>query len=201
MIVTKFETNEEWLGARLCKITGSRLKDIVVKRGTGKKKGFYELIAERIGYPADKENPMDRGHRLEEEAMDRFREMTGKEVDTSLVIHSREDNENIAVSPDGVVSETEEVEIKCLSSASHIEAYLTKQVPDEYHLQTVQYFVVNDKLQTLNVCFYDPRLKVADFFILPVTRKDVLAEIEAMLIYERETLREVNDIVNSLLTI
>lgn len=200
MIVTKFETNEDWLGARLCKITGSRLKDIVVKRGTGKKKGFYELIAERIGYPADKENPMDRGHRLEEEAMERFRAMTGKEVDTSLVIHSREDDENIAVSPDGVVSEIEEVEVKCLSSASHIEAYLTKQVPDEYHLQTVQYFVVNDKLQTLNVCFYDPRLKVADFFVLTVTRMDVLAEIEAMLIYERETLREVNDIVNSLLT-
>lgn len=200
MHIQTFETNEEWLAARLCKITGSRLKDIVVKRGTGKKLGFYELIAERIGLPADGENPMDRGHRLEEEAIDRFEQATGKTVDRSLVIHSRDDNENMAYSPDGVVSKTEEVEAKCLSSARHIEAYLTKQIPDEYHYQVLQYFIVNDELETLNVCFYDPRLKVADFFVIPVTRAEVLTEIEEMNVYQRATLQEVDQIVNSLLS-
>lgn len=200
MKIQTFETNEEWLAARLCKITGSRLKDIVVKRGTGKKIGFYELIAERIGLPSTGEDPRDRGHRLEEEAIDRFEQSSGKTVDRSLVIWMRDDDEHMAVSPDGSVSKTEAVEAKCLSSARHIEAYLTKQIPDEYHYQVLQYFIVNDELETLNVCFYDPRLKVADFFIIPVTRAEVLAEIEEMTVYQRATLQEVDQIVNSLLS-
>ncbi len=203
MLIQKFEDQVEWLTARMGKITGTRLKDLVVKRGTGKKIGFYELIAERIGLPADGENPMDRGHRLEDEAVERYEEMTGKKVDKAMVIWSREDNPDIAVSPDGMIEGTEEaeaLEIKCLSSARHIEAYLTKQIPDEYHYQKLQYFIVNDKLQKLTFAFYDPRLKVADFFLIEVNRADVLKEIEELMIVERETLKEIDSIVNSLLT-
>lgn len=200
MIISKFDNELDWKAARLGRITGSRLKDIVVKRGTGKKKGFYELIAERIGFPADDENRMERGHRLEEEAIDRFIQATGKKVDTSLVIWSREDDPAIAVSPDGmVVDEPEAVEVKCLASASHIEALLTGEIPDEYQMQKLQYFIVNDKLKKLHFCFYDPRLKVKDFFIIEVTREQVLPEIEAMLIYQRETLAEVEKITAELL--
>jgi predicted phage-related endonuclease len=203
MLIQKFEDQAEWLTARMGKITGTRLKDLVVKRGTGKKIGFYELIAERIGLPADGENPMDRGHRLEDEAVERYEEMTGKKVDKAMVIWSREDNQDIAVSPDGMIEgtdETEALEIKCLSSARHIEAYLTKQIPDEYHYQKLQYFIVNDKLQKLTFAFYDPRLKVADFFLIEVNRADVLKEIEELMIIEHETLKEIDSIVNSLLT-
>lgn len=195
MIVTKFDNEIDWMEARRCKITGSRLKDIVVKRGTGKKKGFYELIAERIGLAADGENPMDRGHRLEEEALERFTVMTGKEVDPSLVIWSREDNEFIAISPDGVISETEAVEVKCLASASHIEAIVTNEIPDEYHYQVIQYFLTNEKLETLHFVMYDPRLKVKDFHMFEVKREDVQAEVTEMLEYERTTLKEVDAIV------
>lgn len=193
------------MAARLCKITGSRLKDIVVKRGAGKKKGFYELIAERLTIQSDiQETPLEHGHRCEPEAIERFEQKMGKKVDTSLVIWARDEDENIAVSPDGSVigsDNTEAVEVKALSSANHLEAYLTKQIPKEYEEQKIQYFVVNDKLEKLHFCFYDPRLKVADFFIITVTRAEVLGEIEAMLIYQRETLKEVNEIVDSLLTI
>ena len=125
MITTKFETKEEWMLARKGKITGSRLKDIIVKRGTGQKLGFYELIAERLAVAPDTESPMERGTRLEPEAIERFEKETGKKVDASLVIWSREDNENIALSPDGSIGETEAVECKCLSSSRHLEAWLT----------------------------------------------------------------------------
>src|SRR3954454_22227301 len=104
-----FDSQEEWLAARRGKITGSRLKDIVMKRGTGYKMGYYELIAERLAVAADDENPMDRSTRLEEEAMKRFVEQTRKKVDTSLVIWTRDDNESIAVSPDGFIGKTEAV--------------------------------------------------------------------------------------------
>ncbi len=202
MLIQKFETQEEWLAARRGKVTGTRLKDLVVKRGTKPKKGFYEIIAERIGVPREDENPMDRGHRLEEEALDRFEQMTGKKVERVKVIWSREDNPNIAVSPDGPVEgtdNTEAVEVKCLNSAAHIEAYLTKEIPADYHYQKLQYFITNDGLKKVTFAFFDPSLKVCDFFLIEVTRESVLAEIEELMILERESLKQIDSIVNSLL--
>lgn len=198
MKTLKFDNKEAWLAGRIGKITGSRLKDIVVKRGTGKKIGFYELIAERLGIPADGENAMDRGTRLEAEAVEAFTKETGKEVDSSLYIWTRDDDESIAISPDGVIGKTEALECKCLSSARHIEAFLTQEIPDEYEFQKLQYFIVNDNLQTLYFAFYDPRLLAKPFFYITVNRKDIEKEIEQYLNYQRETLAEVNTIVNQL---
>lgn len=198
MKTLKFDNKEAWLAGRIGKITGSRLKDIVVKRGTGKKIGFYELIAERLGIPADGENAMDRGTRLEAEAVEAFTKETGKEVDSSLYIWTRDDDESIAISPDGVIGKTEALECKCLSSARHIEAFLTQEIPDEYEFQKLQYFIVNDKLQTLYFAFYDPRLLAKPFFYITVKREDIEKEIEQYLNYQRETLAEVNAIVNQL---
>ena len=198
MKIQKFEDRESWLAGRRGKITGTRLKDIIVKRGTGKKIGYYELIAERLAVAPDGENPMDRGTRLEEDAIARFQKETGKEVDTSLVIWERSDNESIAISPDGFMGDTEAVEAKCLSSARHIEAYLTKEVPDEYKMQTIQYFIVNEKLETLYVVFYDPRIPVKDYFALTINREDVAKEVEDYLAYQQDTIAEVNRIVNEL---
>lgn len=197
MKTLKFENREDWLNARRGKITGSRLKDIIVKRGTGYKIGFYELIAEKLGIPADDESAMDRGTRLESEAMERFTKETGKKVDTSLVLWAREDNENIAISPDGFGKDFA-VEAKCLSSARHIEAWLTKEIPSEYEYQKLQYFIVNDKLKKLYFAFYDPRLLYKPFFTIEVNRKDVEEEVEEYLEYQRKTLEEVNRIVNEL---
>lgn len=198
MQVLKFEDRESWLFARRGKITGSRLKDIIVKRGTGKKIGYYELIAERLGVPADDESAMDRGTRLEGEAIEKFQKETGKKVDTSLVIWTRDDNESIAISPDGFIGKKEAVEAKCLSSARHIEAFLTQQIPDEYEMQVLQYFIVNDKLDTLHFVFYDPRILVKDFFVIQVKRKDVQEKVDEYLEYERVTLKEIEEVVNSL---
>jgi putative phage-type endonuclease len=193
-----FQNREEWLQARRGKITGTRVKDLIVLRGTGKKKGFYELIAERLAVEPDGENPMERGSRLEPEAIERFAKETGKEVDTDLVIWTRDDNESIAISPDGAIGKTEAIETKCLSSASHLEAYLTQEVPDEYKYQKIQYFVVNDKLKTLYFAFYDPRILVKDFFFLIIKREDIEDEIKASLEYQEKSLQEVDDIVNKL---
>lgn len=198
MQTLKFNSREEWLSARRGKITGSRLKDIVVKRGTGKKIGFYELIAERLGVPADGENPMDRGTRLEEEALNKYMEVTGEKMDTSLVIWTRDDNESIAISPDGFKGKTKAAEAKCLASARHIEAYLTQQIPDEYEFQKLQYFIVNDKLKECDWIFYDPRLVSMPFFIIKVTREEVQEQIDEYLEYQKNILEEVNEIVNKL---
>lgn len=192
-----YDTREEWLAARRGKITGSRLKDLIVKRGTGKKIGFYELIAERIAVASDGENPMDRGTRLEEEAMARFSEEVGRPVDTSLVLWAREDNESIAISPDGILSDAEAVEVKCLSSARHIEAWLTKEIPDEYKMQALQYFIVNDQLQCLFFVFYDPRIPCKDFFYFEILRDQ--EQVDQYLEEQKRIIEEVNDIVSELI--
>ena len=199
MQIQKFNSEDEWLEGRMGKVTGTRLKDLVSKRG-GKKKGFYEIIAEKVAIPANGENVMDRGHRLETDAIERFEKETGKEVNTDLVIWSREDNEDIAISPDGYVDGkkiTEACEVKCLNSASHIETYLTKEIPDEYTYQRLQYFIVNDDLKILYFIFYDPRMP-KDFFYFTIRREQIQDEINMYLALERETLEEIKRIETEL---
>ena len=86
MITQTFNSEQEWLDARRGRITGTRLKDLILKRSTKPKQGFYEIIAERIAIPASEENVMDRGHRLESEALEMFEKETGKKVDGSLIV-------------------------------------------------------------------------------------------------------------------
>jgi len=199
MITKTFENKEDWFEARKGNIGGSRLKDIVVKRGTGEKIAFYEIIAERIAEAADDENPMERGTRLEEEAIQRFTEVIGKEFDRSLVMWVRDDVPSIYVSPDAFCGSTEAFESKSLSSAKHIEAYLTQTIPDEYEYQKIQYFIVNDELKTLYFGFYDPRMpKHLQFFYITINREDIQEDIDYYLAYQKEKIAKIEEIINQL---
>lgn len=204
-----FENRDEWFSARRGRITGTRLKDIVVKRGTEKKIGFFEVIAERLSTDpygeAFHETPMERGTRLEPEAMAKFVDDTKKPVDRTMKIWVRDDNEGISISPDGSIGETEAVECKCLSSARHIEAAVKKffwkrsdkdSIPDDYLMQAIQYFIVNDALTTLYMVFYDPRMITKDYFYFTLTRADVQKEVDEYLAYERKEIKELDEIVN-----
>lgn len=175
-----------------------------LKQQAPKKIEFYRLIAERVAIAPDGENPRDRGERLEPVALNKYAEESGKEIDSSLVIWHREDNEFIAVSPDGFIKDKkgkikEAVECKCLESARHIEAYLTKQIPDEYYYQKLQYFIVNPDLEVLHFVFFDDRMpQKLQFFVFDIYRKDIQNEIDEILAYEQEVISQVNDIVNDL---
>lgn len=204
MKIEKFEDNKQWLEARKGKITGTRLKDVISKTNA-KKIGFYEIIAERLsvseedfdGYVPN-ESAMDRGTRMQTYAIDRFKKETGKKVNEDRVIWSRNDDENIAISPDGVISKTEAIETKCLSSARHVEAYLTQEVPDDYKYQCYQYFIVNDKLETLYFVFYDTRLPAIQYFVLEIHREDVKDEIEIYLKMQQSILKEINEVMQKI---
>jgi putative phage-type endonuclease len=201
---------DEWLATRRGKITGSRIGKLYSKRDQKNKLAdYYELVCEMLGLPPkDDENPMVRGSRLETDAIERFEQETGITVDKSLIIWTRDDNESIAVSPDGIIGDTEAVEAKCLDSGKHLKAYLTKKIPDEYDLQVLQYFIVNDKLQKLHFVFFDPRVSMftdpegpvakLEYFEITVTRREVEGQIEGMLTYEREVIAEAKELVNKL---
>ncbi len=190
MKILHFSDEQAWFDARIGKITGSKLAGLIVKRGTEEKIGFYETIAERVATRPDSENRMARGRRLESEALERFETETGKKVNKDLVICFRDDDKNIAYSPDGLIGKTEDVEVKCLNSAAHIEALLTKEIPNEYEAQIIQGFVVNDDLKTRYMVFYDPRMP-KDFFYLTIHRADLQEKITEFLDMEREVLRQI----------
>lgn len=193
MITKKYDSREEWLADRFGKITGTKVKDVIAKRGIARKIGFYQLVADRLAIPADDEDERDRGTRLEAKAIEEFVKKTKKKVDTSLLMWQRDDNPNIAYSPDGVISKTEAVEAKCLSSARHLEAFIEQAVPKDYEDQILQAFVVNDKLKKLYVVFYDDRVVVKPFFYLEVERDQ--DKVNAYLLQEKMMLQEIDDIV------
>lgn len=197
MKITQYNNEQEWLDGRRGLITGTKAGSLLSVRDKKPLKGYYELIAERVAIPANGENAMDRGHRLEEEAIDRFMEETGKKVNKDLVIIHREDDERIAYSPDGYIGQTEDVEVKCLNSASHIEALLTKEIPKDYKFQVLQGFVVNDKLKKRHIVFYDPRMP-RDYLCITVERKSVEQEVKELLELEQKVLKEIDDIENKL---
>lgn len=203
MKIQKFEDHDAWKAARVGKITGTILKDIVTLRGNRKKQGYWQLLADRLCVPADEENPMERGLRLEEEAIADFTERTGKEVNTDLVIWSRDDVPNIAISPDGYIENdgkiTEAVEVKCLGSARHIEAKVTGEIPNDYEFQVLQYFIVNDDLEVLHFVLYDPRfLGNLKTVIITVEREDKKEDIETYLEYQKKTLEEIDTLATEL---
>lgn len=193
MKIIKFNTEEEWLDARRGKITGTRLKDLVNKRSTKPKIGFYEIIAERVAVPIKVDSMLERGKRLEDEAIEQFEKTINKKVDSSLVLWVSDDDEDIAISPDGLIGKTEAIEVKCLGSARHIEAWLTQEIPSDYEYQVLQYFIVNEKLKKLYFVFYNPQVPVS-LFHLEVDRKDIKDEIEEFSILQKEALDKIRGI-------
>lgn len=195
---------EAWLNARLGKITGSRLFDCITQKGSSIKADRWNLVAERlIGSQAlvDDEKAIDRGVRLEPEALKRFAELTGKKVDTSLQLWVHDDEPGIAVSPDGAIGKTMACEVKCLSAGKHIQARVLQEIPagEGYREQAIQYFVVNEKLKTLYFIFYDPRFPAPlDFFFLEVKRKEIQEQVDYWLNAQREALVWVREQVNAL---
>jgi len=198
MIIKKFEDDEEWLEARRTKITGTRLKDIVVLRGTNEKEEFYNLIAERLAKPREKGiKPMDRGHLLEVDAINKCEEELGKTFNKDLVMWSREDNECISISPDGYLDNlTEACEVKCLGSGKQLKAIILNEIPDDFKFQCLQYFIVNDLLTTLHFVMYDPDLPDnLSYKRFEIKRTDIQEDIEKYLEYQRKKLEEINQIV------
>lgn len=197
------QNSPEWLEARKGKITGSKLKDVVVKRGNGKKIGYYQLIADRLALDDGQTSSRDRGHDLEQEAIEAFEGMTDRTVDRTVGVCVSDAHEGIAVSPDGLIRDdegryTEAVEVKCLGSARHIEAILTNRIPDDYYMQALQYFIVIDELEVLYFVFYDPRLAARPLHMVQLTREEVEEEVEEYREYQVNTLKEIDKAVEQL---
>jgi len=199
MKIRKFKTEEEWMENRKGRITGTRLGSLALKSGKGYKIGFYELVADGLAIEPDGENRMERGKRLECEAIEELSKALNKEfingTDDYVIWESDEDS-RISLSPDAYTKDLKIAgEAKCLSPARHLEAYLTQTIPSEYEGQKIQYFIVNPDLQKLYFAFYDPRVLVLPFFYIEVKRADFQDEIDRYRELEKKALKESHDII------
>jgi len=186
----------EWLEARRGKVTGTGLKKIM---GSAKVRGdyFYEILAERLTSEGleEGESAMQRGVRLEPEALEAFEKKTKKRVEIAgLCVDDK--NEWIANSPDGLIlvkgKYREAAEIKCLSSANHLKVWLEDKIPEEHMPQAIQYFVLNKDLETLHFTSYDPRMTMHPLHIIKVERKDIEEKIKEAREAEESFINEIN---------
>lgn len=131
----------EWHAARLGKATASRISDIIAKTksgwGASRKNYLAELVAERLtGVPAEgfQNAAMKWGTDTEPQARAAYEFFT----DNAVVEVGFVDHPSIPMSgasPDGLVGDTGLVEIKCPTTATHIDTLLNKAIPDKYMVQ------------------------------------------------------------------
>lgn len=193
------QRSDEWFQIRKGKVTGTVLKNIM---GTPKARqdAIYDMVAQRltIGIDDGDENAMDRGVRLEGEALKMFELETGLDVE---LVGFAEDETNplIANSPDGLIGENEAVEIKCMGGKNHVKLWLTNEVPDEYWWQVVQYFVVNPKLEKLYFVGYNPDIPVHPYHCIEVVREDIEEDVDKAKTSQSEFLKEVETILSTII--
>ena len=152
-----------WFSERLGCVTASRVADVVAKTktGWGASRADYaaQLIVERLtGNPVatyvNKE--MDWG--TEHEPLARAAYAFHADVDViecGFIPHPK-----IAMSgasPDGLVGDVGLVELKCPSSATHLEALLGDPIPQKYIYQ-MQWQMACTGRSWCDYCSFDPRL-------------------------------------------
>lgn len=194
------QKSDEWHHLRKGKITGTTLKAIM---GTPKARqdALYEIIAERltVGVEGENyENAMERGNRLEADAIAMFEFESGKQVERTGFCED-ETNPFIANSPDGLIGEDEAVEAKCMGGKNHVKMWLTNKVPDEYEWQVVQYFVVNEKLRKLYFIGYNPDIPAHSLHIIEVYRDQLEKDIQTARENQEKFISEVEEVLKTII--
>lgn len=201
-IVNIEQNSPEWFEFRRGKVSGSKLKDLVNKRGTGHKLGFYQLLADRLEELTDYQDPRERGHELEEEGLTAFEEAYQLEVNKNCGVWQSDINPDMIVSPDGGIEidgvYVAAVEMKCLGGARHLQAVLENKIPSEYWEQAIQYFVINENLETLYFTFYHPLIPSRRLHVIELKRADMDEYAAEMAIFEMKQLEEINKLVEQL---
>ena len=131
--------------ARLGKVTGSRVSDIMPSLKTGaysrsRRTYMLQLIAQRLTGRARQSfqtSAMKRGSDLEPEAKEAYEIATGNFVtDTEFVEHPIIDM--FGASPDGLVEDKNVlIEIKCMGDERHLDFLLTGEIPLQYQHQMI----------------------------------------------------------------
>lgn len=205
--------SSEWLSFREGKRTGTTIGKLFAKsRVTGELYDtdkplitFYQKVAERLaegtGDDDGLESSRERGKDLEQEAINEAEQQLGLKLIRGNVWQDSKDSNHIE-SPDAYTEDLKTaVEIKCLSSARHIQAICQNEPPKEYYAEYLNYFLVNDKLETLYVFLYDPRflLEHLRWHAFEIKRSDIEYDIERMRDIDAQAEQLINGVVTNLM--
>lgn len=166
--------SEEWFAIKYGKIGGSSLAEIMTKinnpvNNTAK---YLDILSAHIEpFELDEEyisSDMERGNSLEPIARMEFERVYSKKV--MQVGWVEMDNGIAGISPDGLIDDSEAIEIKCPARKKHMSYIIDPMLlVQDYIWQVVQYFVVFNKLEKLYILSYRPENTVKQMVVVEVT--------------------------------
>lgn len=171
------QRSDDWYAERCGKVTASRVKDLNAKPSKGKALNALGLtiLAERLT-GVQKETPtnfyMQWGIDNEPHAIAAYENETGFFVNgTGLIDHPF--IEMFGASPDGLVGENGQIEVKCPDTTTHLNTLLTKEVPEE-HIPQITSQLACTRREWCDFVSYDPRLEPElQIIIIRVFAKDL----------------------------
>jgi len=135
------QNTEEWLSARMGKITSSRLGELLAKTKSGysasRENYLTELLLERITGEREEHfesYDMKVGHEREPIARSIYEAQHGVMVE-QVGFFDHPSLPMTGGSPDGLVDEWGVIEIKCPKSRTHLETIITRKMPVGYVYQ------------------------------------------------------------------
>jgi putative phage-type endonuclease len=199
----------EWLAIRLGKVTASRIADVMAKGKSGeaatREDYRTELVVQRLtNEPGESftNAAMEWGTQTEPMARIAYEAQANVFVEqVAFVDHST--IEWFGCSPDGLVSETGLVEIKCPASKTHIKYLLGGKPPAKYVPQMQCQMAVTGR-EWCDFVSYDPRLpEDLQLFVVRLERdeeyiKAMEAEVEKFLGEVSEMYSKLKEINNGL---
>lgn len=176
------QKTEEWQKMREGYITGSSAKKV---KGTGDA-FLYQTLAIMTSKWKPKEafgEDIDRGNKLEPEAVEVYKKETGMEVRRDIAFIS---NGRIGISPDGVPYKKGKydeknikklIEIKSSDVPNHIKYITTGKVGSEYIDQIIHGFETVDTCDEIDFVSYCPLYKFKPLHIITVKRSAMIVDI------------------------
>jgi putative phage-type endonuclease len=173
----------EWFAQRLGKVTASRVADVIAKTKTGystsRDNYMAQLVCERMTNTVAESftnAAMEWGTTQEAYARAAYEAHADVLVDeVAMITHPT--IEAAGASPDGLVGDDGQLEIKCPNTATHIDTLLTQTVPGKYITQ-MQWQMACTGRQWTDFASFDPRLPTElQLFVKRVPRDDAYIQM------------------------
>jgi putative phage-type endonuclease len=186
------QKSKEWYSQRLGKVTASRISDVMAKTKSGysatRKNYMTQLLLERLTGQKEESYTnaaMQHGIDTESEARSAY-ELESFNIVTECGFYDSPDGLMSGASPDGLISDTGLIEIKCPNTATHIETLICKEIDRKYILQ-MQWQMYCTNRQWCDFVSYDNRLPInLRLFIKNIERdekmiEEILSEVKLFL--------------------
>lgn len=161
------QNSEEWLSLRAGRFTASTFSDLFAKKETAAyRKAIRKVVFERLTGESPesfKNEYMERGHELEPLAREAYELYSFNSVRDGGFF---ELDEWTGASPDGLVDDDGQIEIKCPSYNVFIDYLISQALPAEYKYQVQGQLLVTGR-KWCDFIAYHPKLPLVVVRVLP----------------------------------